>query len=215
MSIWGRSVAEFGAAGARLSRVEALTAVEVNVSCPNVEDGRMFAHSATATAAAVAAVADACPDLPCWAKLSPSVPDLPAIAGAALDAGAEAVTLINTAPGSAIDLDECRPVLGAGAGSGGLSGPAIHPLAVRAVADVRAALPAAAIVGVGGIMHGTDAVEMLMAGADAVQVGTATFRDPRAPSTVLAELEQWCARHGFRQVRDLVGAAVGERAGPV
>jgi dihydroorotate dehydrogenase (NAD+) catalytic subunit len=137
------------------------------------------------------------------------VADLAEVAGAALGAGAEAVTLVNTVLAMAVDVETRRPVLGSGPLGGGLSGPPLHPVAVRAVFDVRAAHPGAAIVGVGGIMRGIDAVELVMAGADAVQVGTATFRDPRAPRRVLSEVESWCAGHGVRRLRDLRGVAHG------
>ncbi len=210
VSIWGQRVEDFAKAASMLAGVDGLTAVEVNVSCPNVEDRRrMFAHSPTATAEVVAAVGEHCPGLPRWAKLSPTVADLAEVAGAALGAGAEAVTLINTVLGMAIDIDGRRPVLGSGPGGGGLSGPAVHPVAVRAVFDVRAAHPDAAIIGVGGVMSGRDAIELVMAGADAVQVGTATFRDPRAPVRIVNEIETWCADHGVRRVREVRGAAHG------
>jgi dihydroorotate dehydrogenase (NAD+) catalytic subunit len=208
VSIWGRRVEDFAKAAAWLDSAgvpEALVAVEVNVSCPNVEDrSRMFAHSPSATAEAVAA--SAC-RLPRWAKLSPNVPDVTAIAGAALDAGAEGLTLVNTLLGLAIDVEHRRPALGAG--GGGLSGPAVHPVAVRAVWECRAAFADAAIVGVGGVQSGEDAVELLMAGADAVQVGTATFRQPRAPWRVLHQVERWCRRHGVASVSEVKGAAHG------
>jgi dihydroorotate dehydrogenase (NAD+) catalytic subunit len=210
VSLWGRNVEEFGEGAALLADLPGITAIEVNVSCPNLEDRRrMFAHSPAATAAVVKEVGECCPGLPRWAKLSPTVADLPEIAGAAFEAGAEAVTLINTALGMAIDVEERRPSLGSGPGGGGLSGPAIHPIAVRAVYDVRSAFPDASIVGVGGVASGADAVELLLAGADAVQVGTATFRDPRAPFAVLTELEQWCSRRGVRTVAELSGAGRG------
>ncbi len=210
VSIWGQRVEDFAKAASMLAGVPGLTAVEVNVSCPNIEDRRrMFAHSPAATAEVVAAVGEHCPDLPRWAKLSPTVADLAEVAGAALGAGAEAVTLVNTVLAMAIDIDRRRPVLGSGPGGGGLSGPAVHPVAVRAVFDVRAAHPGATIIGVGGVMSGRDAVELIMAGADAVQVGTATFRDPRAPARILEQLETWCADHGVRRVRDLKGVAHG------
>jgi dihydroorotate dehydrogenase (NAD+) catalytic subunit len=167
----------------------------------------MFAHSPAATAAVVAAVGESCPALPLWVKLSPNVADVAEIAGSAVEAGAEAVTLINTVLAMAIDVERRRPVLGSGAGGGGLSGPAVHPIAVRAVFDVHAALPLVPIIGVGGVACGADAIELMMAGASAVQVGTATFRDPRAPLTVLHEIETWCARRGVRRLRDLRGAA--------
>ena len=210
VSIWGQRVADYGEVARLLSGVDGLTAIEVNVSCPNVEDRRhMFAHSPTATAAVLAAVSEACPGIPLWAKLSPTVADLGEVAGAALGAGAEGVTLVNTALAMVIDLETRSPVLGSGAAGGGLSGPSLHPIAVRAVFDVRAAHPEATIIGVGGVMSGRDAVELLLAGADAVQVGTATFRDPRAPWRVLDEIGAWCASHGVRSVRDLRGAAHG------
>jgi dihydroorotate dehydrogenase (NAD+) catalytic subunit len=169
-----------------------IVALEVNVSCPNVEDrARMFAHSADATSRVMAATACG---LPRWAKLSPNVPDVVEIAAGALEGGADGLTLVNTLLGLALDTESGRPVLGAG--GGGLSGSAVHPVAVRAVWECRAAFPAAPIVGVGGVMTGRDAVELLQAGADAVQVGTATFRDPRAPWKVLRQLARWCDAHG-------------------
>jgi dihydroorotate dehydrogenase (NAD+) catalytic subunit len=204
-SIWGRSLADFEAAAARLAdAADSLVAVEVNVSCPNVEDrSRMFAHSATATAEVVEACAGA--GLPLWAKLSPNVTDLVEIAAAAQAAGAEAVTLINTLMGMSIDIQARSPRLG-GRG-GGLSGPAIHPVAVRAVYDCYEALPEFPIVGVGGVASGADGIELMMAGASAVQVGTATFADPRAPQKVLSDIIRWCRRHGVLAVSDLVGVA--------
>jgi dihydroorotate dehydrogenase (NAD+) catalytic subunit len=208
VSIWGQRVDDYAQAAALLADVEGLTAVEVNVSCPNIEDRRhMFAHSPTATAEVLAAVAAHGPDVPLWAKLSPTVADLAEIAGAALGGGAEAVTLVNTALAMVIDLEARAPVLGSGPSGGGLSGPSLHPIAVRAVYDVRAAHPDATIIGVGGVMSGRDAVELLMAGADAVQVGTATFRDPRAPWRVLDEMGAWCAAHEVCAVRSLRGVA--------
>src|SRR6185437_526402 len=153
---------------------------------------------------------------PRWAKLSPNVTDLTEIAAAALGAGAEALTLVNTVMGMAVDPVARRPVLGAG--GGGLSGPAIRPVAVRAVYECRAAFPDAGIVGVGGVSSGRDAAELMVAGADAVQVGTATFADPRAPRRVLEELRAWCGAQGVRRTAELTatahrGAAVpGEHA---
>ena len=203
-SIWGRSVAEFARAAEALAETPpalstAIVAVEVNISCPNVEDrSRMFAHSPKATAEVLAATACGWPR---WAKLSPNVADVVEIAAAALEGGAEALTLVNTLLGMVVDPVTGRPVLGAG--GGGLSGPAVHPVAVRAVWECRSAFPDAPIVGVGGIFSGADAVELLVAGADAVQVGTATFRDPRAPWRIAEQVERWCRRHGVRAVEEL------------
>jgi dihydroorotate dehydrogenase (NAD+) catalytic subunit len=208
-SIWGRSTAEYEKAAALLAGAPpGVVAVEVNLSCPNTESGRdLFAHSPSATRDAIGAARAA--GRPLWAKLSPNVGDLPAIAAAAQEAGAEAVTLVNTVMGMAIDPETRRFRLGAGARGGGLSGPAIHPVAVRAVFDVHRALPDLPIVGVGGVATGTDAAEMLLAGASAVQVGTATFADPRAPARVLAELRAWTARQGVRTIGEVVGAVEG------
>lgn len=206
-SIWGGTVDEYAEAAAALADAPAaVVAVEVNVSCPNLEDRRrMFAHSASATAEVLAAT-EGC-GRPRWAKLSPNAADLPEIADAAVGAGAEAVVLTNTLLAMAIDVETRRPVLGAG--RGGLSGAAIHPVAVRAVFDVHEALPHIPIVGVGGTASGVDAVEFVLAGASAVEVGTATFADPRAPRRILAELQDWCDRHGVARIADLIGEAHG------
>jgi dihydroorotate dehydrogenase (NAD+) catalytic subunit len=204
-SIWGFTVEAYERAAKLLVDAPAsVVAIEVNLSCPNVESRRnMFAHSASATAEVIDATGAL--GRPRWAKLSPNVTDLPEIAVAALDAGADAVTLINTVMGLAIDPVTRRARLGNG--GGGLSGAAIHPVAVRAVADVHAARPGAAIVGVGGVTSAEDAVELLLAGASAVQIGTATFRDPRAPERILRELAAWCRRHDIGRISDLIGAA--------
>jgi len=185
-SIWGRSVDDYARAAELLAVAPPeVVAIEVNLSCPNLE-GRhaIFAHDAELSAAVIAATAVAA--RPRWAKLSANTDRIVEVAGAVATAGAEAVTCINTLLGLAYDPATRRPVLGAG--GGGLSGPAIHPVAVRAVHDVHAAHPALAIVGVGGVASGWDATELLLAGASAVQVGTATFADPRAPAKVLAAL---------------------------
>jgi dihydroorotate dehydrogenase (NAD+) catalytic subunit len=206
-SIWGQRVDDFAKAATMLAHAPPeVVAIEVNVSCPNLEDRRrMFAHSPVATAEAVSA--SAAGGRPRWAKLSPNVADLCEIAGAALEAGAEALTLINTVLGLAIDVESRAPRLGAG--GGGLSGPAIHPVAVRAVYDCHEAFPSASIVGVGGVVQGTDAIELVMAGAAAVQVGTAAFVDPRAPARVLAGVKRWCQDHQVTRLTELIGAAHG------
>ena len=206
-SIWGRTVESYEKAAAMLAASPPqVVAVEVNLSCPNLgRNHQMFAHSADA-AAEVIGVTAAC-GRPRWAKLSPNTPDLVDIAGAVLDGGAEAVTLVNTVMGMAIDPGTRRPRLGAG--SGGLSGPAIRPVAVRAVYETRRAFPDAAVVGVGGVATGEHAAELLVAGANAVQVGTATFDDPRATVRILGELTRWCASHRVKAVSDLIGSVHG------
>jgi dihydroorotate dehydrogenase (NAD+) catalytic subunit len=203
-SIWGRRVAEYERAADLLADApETVVAVEVNLSCPNLESrASMFAHSTAATEEAVAATAGC--GRPRWAKLSPNVTDIVEIADAARRGGAEAVTLINTVMGMAIDPETRTYRLGAG--GGGLSGPAIHPVAVRAVHDVHDAHGDLPIVGVGGVARAEDAIELLLAGASAVQVGSATFADPRAAAHVLAGLRTWCARHRVARVADLTGA---------
>jgi dihydroorotate dehydrogenase (NAD+) catalytic subunit len=202
-SIWGRSVADYERAATLLAGAPAeVVAVEVNLSCPNLESrADMFAHSAAATEEAMEATA-VC-GRPRWAKLSPNVTDLPEIAGAARRGGAEAVTLVNTVMGMAVDV-ETRGYRLANRG-GGLSGPAIHPIAVRAVHDVHEAHPDLPIVGVGGVASGEDAVELLLVGACAVQVGTATFADPAACARVLTGLGDWCRRHGVRTLTEVIG----------
>ena len=202
-SIWGRTVEEFADAAA-LMRDAGLLALEVNVSCPNLESrSTMFAHSARATAEVVRAAKVA--GLPIWIKLSPNTPDLVEIAGAALDAGADALVLVNTILGLSIDVERRRASLGNG--GGGVSGPGILPVALRAVYDCRVAYRDAAIIGVGGVATGEDAVAMLMAGANAVEVGTAIFAAPRAPWLVLEGVKEWMRRHDTARVADLIGAA--------
>ena len=204
-SIWGFRVDDYIAAATALAGVEGLTAIEVNVSCPNLEDRRhMFGHSCEGTTTVIGGVRAAVPGLPIWAKLSPNVTSVVDIAGAALDAGADALTLINTVMGLVIDVETRKPALGNG--GGGMSGPAIRPVAVRAIADVRAAFPNAPIVGVGGVARGAHAVELLMAGANAVQVGTASFYDPGAVSRILDELHAWCVEHGVAAVSEISNA---------
>lgn len=204
-SIWGRTVEEFARA-AEAMRGADIVALEVNASCPNLEGGReMFAHSPLATSEIVAAARVA--GVPLWVKLSPNTPQLLQVADAALGAGASALVLVNTVLGLSIDIETRRPSLGAG--GGGVSGPGILPIALRAVFECRAAFSDTPLVGVGGVRSGADAVAMLMAGANALEVGTATFANPRAPWIVQRELTQWMARHRVITVRDLIGVAHG------
>lgn len=208
-SIWGRSVEEYRRAADLLAGAPpGVVAVEVNLSCPNTESGRdLFAHSVTDTRAVIEATAGC--GRPRWAKLSPNMGHLGEVAVAAHDAGAEAVTLVNTVMGMAIDPETRRFRLGSGPRGGGLSGPAIHPIAVRAVFDVHEAAPQVPIVGVGGVASGADAAELLLAGATAVQVGTATFADPRAPGRVRDELERWAGRQGVSRIDETIGDVHG------
>jgi len=204
-SIWGRTVDEFAQA-AQAMRGANIVALEVNASCPNLE-GRsaIFAHSSDATRRVVEA--SHCGDTPLWVKLSPNTPDLIAIAEAALAAGAQALVLVNTVLGLSIDVESRRASLGNG--GGGLSGPGILPISLRAVYDCRAAFPDTPIVGVGGISSGEDAIAMVMAGANAVEIGTATFANPRAPWIVQRAMSKWMRRHGVVSIDELVGVAHG------
>lgn len=204
-SIWGRTTEEFAEAASAL-RAAPIIALEVNASCPNLESRReMFAHSPRATAGVVAAARSA--DVPLWVKLSPNTPALIDVASAALEAGAHALVLVNTLLGLVIDVEARRPTL-ANVG-GGVSGQGILPVSLRAVYECRAAFPSTPIVGVGGVSSGEDAAAMLMAGANAVEVGTATFANPRAPWIVQRELFEWMRTHRVESVSELIGAAHG------
>jgi len=205
-SIWGRSVDDYALASQMLADApDEVLAVEVNLSCPNLEGrGSIFAHDAELSASVMAATA-AC-GRPRWAKLSPNTDRLIEIADAVATAGAEAVTLVNTLLGLVFDPETARPVLGNG--GGGVSGPAIHPIAVRAVADVRRALPDLPIVGVGGVANGWGAAELMLAGAHAVQVGTATFANPAAIESIQNELLAYASSRSLSAISQLTSAGV-------
>ncbi len=207
VSIAGSSVEEYTKLAQRLRHVEGITAIEVNISCPNVENrGQVFACDASTAAAVIGSVRRySSPSVPILAKLSPDVTDIVEIASSVVDAGADGLTLINTLLGMVIDPITMRPAL-AGV-TGGLSGPAIRPVAVRCVYQVHAALPDVPILGVGGIRTGLDALEFILAGASAVSVGTATFNDPAAPERVSRELGRAVAARGFDRLADAVGFA--------
>jgi len=201
VSIWGRSVDDYADAARMLANAPAgVVAVEVNLSCPNLEGrGSIFAHDA-ALSAEVLAATEVC-GRPRWAKLSANTDRIVEVAAAVVGAGADAVTCINTLLGLGYDPDTLRPTLGAG--GGGLSGRAIHPVAVRAVHDVHQALPDVPIIGVGGVTTGWEAVELLLAGACAVQVGTASFADPQAAARVQAELVDWAEQRDMRRIAEI------------
>ena len=206
-SIWGFRESEYEAAALALSNAASgLVAVEVNLSCPNVEHARsMFAHDAVQSSRVVAAVRRALPHVPVWAKLSPNTDRLVEIAGVVSSAGADALVLVNTVLGMAIDTDSRRPVLGNG--GGGVSGAAMHAVAVRSVFDVRAALSDVPIIGVGGVSCANDALELMMAGANAVQVGTATFADPRAAMKIQRDMLRWAHRRDISSWEEITGSA--------
>ena len=205
-SIWGRIADEYAAAARPLKAVaHRLAAVEVNLSCPNVEArGNVFAHSEDATRTAMRAVVESLGDsVATFAKLSPNVTDIVPIAAAALDAGATGLTLVNSVMGLLIDAQTRAPRLGAG--GGGLTGTPIKPVALRAVWDVAREFPRVPIIGTGGVNRGVDAIEMMLAGASAVGVGTATFADPRAALRIVREMSAWCAANRVGHVRELIG----------
>ena len=215
VSIAGGSSGEFADVAAVLRQSPAfdcVVGVEVNISCPNVANrGLVFAIDPLASAKVVALVREQLPrDVPVFAKLSPDVTDIASIASGCVKAGADGLTLINTLLGMVIDTDRMRPQLGGV--TGGLSGPGIRPVAVRAIWQVRAAMAegrfrTVPIIGVGGVRTGCDALELVAAGASAIQVGTATFNDPTAPVRVLLELEELLEQKGFESFSQAVGAA--------
>jgi len=215
VSIAGSSSGEFADVAAMLRASDAFDAVvgvEVNISCPNVANrGLVFACDPLASAKVIALVREQLPrDLPVLAKLSPDVTDIVSVASACVKAGASGLTMINTLLGMAIDTERMRPQLGGT--TGGLSGPGIRPVAVRAVWQVRAAMfegrfPTVPIVGVGGVRTGRDALELVAAGASALQVGTATFSDPTAPVRVLRELEELLEAKGYAAFTQAVAVA--------
>jgi dihydroorotate dehydrogenase (NAD+) catalytic subunit len=207
VSIAGGTVDEFAELASRLSDAAGVTAIEVNISCPNVEDrGQVFACDPGAAAAVIEAVrARARYDIPVFAKLSADVTDIVAIARACVTAGADGLSMINTMLGMAIDGDTMRPVLASV--TGGLSGPAIRPVAVRCVWQVREALPDVPIIGMGGVRTGKDALELILAGAGMVAVGTAIFHDPSACARILRELDDELAQRGIDRLTEVIGLA--------
>ena len=203
VNVSGHSLEEYARVVERLESEAGVAAYEVNISCPNVDEGGMAFGTSCAPAAAVTAAVRAVTKRPLIVKLSPNVTDVTEIARAVEDAGADGVSLVNTLLGMAIDAETRRPKLARIVG--GLSGPAIKPVALRMVWQVARAV-AVPVIGVGGIMTGEDAVEFLLAGASAVQVGTANFVDPTSTMRVLDGLTEYCARHGVARVSDLIGA---------
>jgi len=203
VNVFGERMEEYVEVIGRCERDDGIAAYELNVSCPNVTAGGMeFGHD-PGQLETLTAMCRSATRRPLWVKLSPNAPDLVATARAAVEGGTEALTLINTVRAMAIDAEARRPVLANACG--GLSGPAIKPIALRMVWEVHTALPAVPLVGIGGIETGRDVVEFLLAGASAVQVGTAIFRDPAAPLRIVAELERFCEAHDVEDVTDLVG----------
>lgn len=208
VNVAGETIEEYVAVAQALDGVPGVAAIELNISCPNVAAGGMIFGSDPQMAAEVTrAVRDAC-SLPLIVKLTPNVTDIRPVAAAVEEAGADALTLINTVLGLAIDVERRAPSLGNI--TGGLSGPAIKPIAIRMVYQVAQTV-AIPIVGAGGALRIEDVLEFLMAGATAVQIGTATFADPSTLQGLLDGLARWLDRHGVRDVREIIGAALPSR----
>ncbi|PHX66534.1 MAG: dihydroorotate dehydrogenase B catalytic subunit [Actinobacteria bacterium] len=207
VSIAGETVEEYSTLARKLRSVSGISAIEVNISCPNVENrGMVFACDPDASRRVIDGVRRTIGgELPIIAKLSPDVTDLVSIARGVVDAGADALALINTVLGMVINLDTMRPHLGGK--TGGLSGPAIRPIAVRAVYQVHEAMPKVPILGMGGITNGRDALEMIAAGASGVSIGTASFGNPMALISIAQELKDLLKAKGFTSLRDAIGFA--------
>jgi dihydroorotate dehydrogenase (NAD+) catalytic subunit len=198
----GKTVEEFAHVAGRLNRTE-IEALEINLSCPNVAGESIWALDAGATGEVVDAVR-AATNKPIGAKLSPNAANIVEIAGAALRGGADWLVLTNTISGAAIDVSTRRPRLTRI--SGGYSGPPLKPIALRCVVEVREAFPDAVIIGCGGVRHGDDVVEYLLAGASAVAIGTAHFARPRIGRSITRQLRSYCRRNGIERVAELTGA---------
>ena len=212
VSIAGETVEEYSTLARKLRSVSGISAVEVNISCPNVENrGLVFACDPDASRRVIDGVRKTIGgELPIIAKLSPDVTDLPSIARGVVDAGADGLALINTVLGMVINIDSMKPHLGGK--TGGLSGPAIKPVAVRAIYQVHAALPKIPILGMGGVSNGRDALELILAGASGVSVGTASFGNPSALIDIQNELRDLLAARGFATVQQAIGYAHREEA---
>jgi dihydroorotate dehydrogenase (NAD+) catalytic subunit len=207
VSIAGETVEEYATLARKVRSVAGISALEVNISCPNVENrGLVFACDPEASRRVIDGVRKTIGgDIPIIAKLSPDVTNLPAIAQGVVDAGADCLALINTVLGMVINLDSMRPHLGGK--TGGLSGPAIKPVAVRAIYQVHAAMPQVPILGMGGVASGRDALELILAGASGVSVGTASFGNPHAVIDIQSELRELLITKGFPSLKSAIGYA--------
>lgn len=203
VNLYGNTLEEYGEVAARLDGLSGVAGIEVNISCPNVKQGGIVFGTDPGAAQEVVRLVKKNTAKPMIVKLSPNVTDVVLMAKACADAGADALSLINTLTGMAIDLERRRPVLANV--TGGLSGPAIKPVALRMVWQVAKAVKLP-LIGIGGIMNGRDALEFMLAGATAVQVGTASFLDPSAAQRIAREMEQYLVDHKIGSVSSLIGA---------
>lgn len=202
-SIAGRTVHEYRQVAEKLRGLEGIVAIEANISSPNAEAGGGLFASHPSTAAEVVSTIMRVATVPVFAKLTPDVTDIVTIAHAAAEAGASGVSVINTVLGMAIDVETRQPKLAAG--MGGLSGPAIKPIAIRAVHQIHSVMPDLPIIGMGGAATVEDVVEFMLAGASAVAIGTATFANPMASMEIVEGLPHWLAERGIRHARSLIG----------
>lgn len=202
VNVVGDAVEEYGEVVSALTDTPGVSAFELNVSCPNVRAGGMEFGADPCTLRDVVRQARAATDRPLFVKLSPTLPDIVGSARTAADAGADAISLVNTIPGLVIDVERRRPMLGFG--TGGVSGAALLPVGVLATWKVTRAT-GVPVMGIGGVSTAEHALQYLMAGATLVGIGTAALRDPRAPERVVRGLERWCARHGVRELADIIG----------
>ncbi len=203
VNVSGSCPEDYAECAERINELEGIPAIELNISCPNVRQGGMAFGVTAEGAASVVKAVRAVYDKTLIVKLSPNVTDIAGIARSVEDAGADAVSLINTLMGMVIDIERRRPVLSIS--TGGLSGPAVRPIAVRMVWQVAQAVKIP-VVGLGGIMNARDAVEFLLAGASAIEIGTANFIDPTVTLKVIRGIEDYLERHGCRSVREIIGA---------
>jgi len=205
VNIWGRTLEEYARVAARLDGVDGIHGLELNISCPNIKQGGIAFGTDPDAAAEVIQVVRKETGLPLIPKLSPNVSDIAQFARIAEQAGADAISLINSIPAMVIDVEARRPILANK--TGGLSGPAVHPVAVRLVWEAAKAV-SIPVIGMGGISNAEDALEFLIAGADAVAVGTANFSDPLTSLRVVDGIREYLVRHEMPSVRDLVGSLV-------
>ena len=203
VNVSGASINDYVAVAERIAELDKIHAIEVNISCPNVKQGGMAFGTTCEGAAEVTRAIRKVYDKTLIVKLSPNVTDIVSIAKAVETEGADSVSLINTLLGMAIDVERQRPILSTI--TGGLSGPAVRPVAVRMVWQVAKAVKIP-VIGLGGIMSGRDALEFILAGATAIQVGTANFINPRVTIEIIEYIEDYCARHGVTDIKDLIGA---------
>jgi dihydroorotate dehydrogenase (NAD+) catalytic subunit len=202
VNVVGDSVEDFASVVSELEHAQGVSAFELNVSCPNVKAGGMEFGADNDTLSRLVKLARAATHRPITVKLSPTLPDIATSARVAVDAGANALTLVNTLPGLVVDVETRRPALGFG--SGGVSGVGLMPVGVLAVWKARNAVDVP-LIGVGGVSHGTDVVQYMLAGATLVGMGTAAMKDPRAPHRVLKELTAWCRNHNVSALSSLIG----------